>query len=207
MSAADYLPATRNLTSLREAAASCEGCDLHGPATQTVFGAGPARARLLLVGEQPGDREDVEGAPFVGPAGRVLAEALEEAGLSNVPTYVTNAVKHFSFTRSGKRRLHKTPRMGEVAACRPWLEAEVAAVRPKLIVLLGGTAVKAVLGNDVKVLRDRGGVLERESAVGTGAFLVTVHPSSVLRAPDDTRAEAKAAFVKDLRVAAEFLAG
>jgi DNA polymerase len=136
----------------------------------------------------------------------VLDQAVDEAGLRDVPTYVTNAVKHFSFTRSGKRRLHKTPRAGEMVACRPWLVAEVAAIRPKLIVLLGGTAVKAVLGNEVKVLRDRGTVLERDSAVGSGAFLVTVHPSSVLRTPDERRAEARAAFVADLRVAAEFLA-
>jgi DNA polymerase len=207
MSAEPFLPEQRDLEHLRAAAASCEGCDLYAPATQTVFGTGPAHARLMLVGEQPGDVEDVRGEPFVGPAGRVLSQTLEEAGLRGVPTYVTNAVKHFSFTRSGKRRLHKTPRVGEMVACRPWLVAEVDAVRPRLVVLLGGTAVKAVLGNDVKVLRDRGAVLDRDSAVGPGAFLVTVHPSSVLRAPDDAaRASARAAFVADLRVAAEYLA-
>jgi uracil-DNA glycosylase len=183
-----FLPDQRDLDTLRTAAARCEGCDLYRPATQTVFGAGNEGSSLLLVGEQPGDVEDVEGVPFVGPAGRVLAEAIKDAGLADVPTYVTNAVKHFSFTRVGRRRLHQTPKVSE------------------LIVCLGATAVKSVLGNDVKVLRDRGTVLERDSLVGSGAFLVTVHPSAILRAPDETRAVQRGAFVADLRVAAEYLA-
>ncbi|MGN6605710.1 MAG: UdgX family uracil-DNA binding protein [Jatrophihabitans sp.] len=200
-----FLPPETTLPELRAAADGCRGCDLWEPATQTVFGAGPADAPLLLVGEQPGDVEDVEGEPFVGPAGRVLAQALHESGLDATPRYVTNAVKHFSFTRQGKRRLHQTPKAAEVSACRPWLVAEYAALRPQLTVCLGSTAVRSVLGTDVKVLRDRGAVLERDSALGPGAFLVTVHPSSILRAPDDLRAEARAAFVADLRVAAQFL--
>jgi len=204
--AEQFLPVERDLPALRAAAAGCRGCDLYGPATQVVFGAGTGEgAALMLVGEQPGDVEDVQGEPFVGPAGRVLTQALSDAGLDTVPTYVTNAVKHFSFTRSGKRRLHQTPKAGEMSACRPWLVAEYAAIRPRLAVCLGSTAVKSVLGNDVKVLRDRGAILERDSLLGAGTFLVTVHPSSILRAPDETRAEARAAFVADLRVAAEFL--
>lgn len=206
--AGPFLPAGHDLPSLRAAAAGCRGCDLFGPATQVVFGAGAADGvELMLVGEQPGDVEDIKGEPFVGPAGRVLTQALDEAGLASVPAYVTNAVKHFSFTRSGKRRLHQTPKAGEMSACRPWLVAEYAAVRPRLVICLGGTAVKSVLGNNFKVLRDRGAILERDSLVGPGSFLVTVHPSSILRVPDETRAESQAAFVADLRVAAQFLAG
>jgi uracil-DNA glycosylase family protein len=203
--AQQFLPAEPTLPALREAAEHCRGCDLWEPATQTVFGSGAADAPLLLIGEQPGDVEDLEGEPFVGPAGRVLAQALDESGLGEVPRYVTNAVKHFSFTRSGKRRLHQTPKAGEMTACRPWLVAEYAALRPRLTVCLGSTAVKSVLGNDVKVLRDRGTITERDGLLGPGAFLVTVHPSSILRAPDELRAEARSAFVADLRVAAQFL--
>jgi DNA polymerase len=193
------------VTALRRAAASCEGCELHADATQTVFGAGRATARLLLVGEQPGDVEDVEGVPFVGPAGRVLDRARAAAGLADVPTYVTNAVKHFHFRRDGKRRLHESPKAGHITACRPWLRAEVAAVRPDLIVCLGAVAAKAVLDNEVRVLRDRGAVLDRDGAVGPGRFVVTVHPSSVLRTPAPDRAAAFAGLVADLEVAAAFL--
>jgi DNA polymerase len=200
--AEQFLPESRSLTALRNAAAGCEGCDLFADATQTVFGAGAARARLLLVGEQPGDVEDTKGAPFVGPAGRVLNRALAEAGLDRTPTFTTNAVKHFSFRRAGNRRLHQTPRAGQIDACRPWLRAEVEAVHPELIVCLGATAAKSLFGDEIRVLRDRGTVLERDSAVGPGAFVVTVHPSAILRAPPEDRDAAYAAFVSDLKVAA-----
>jgi uracil-DNA glycosylase len=160
----------------------------------------------MLVGEQPGDVEDVEGAAFVGPAGRMLDRALAAAGIDRDRLYMTNAVKHFHFTQRGKRRLHQTPGAGHVSACRPWLRAEVSAVRPALIVCLGATAVKAVLGNDVRVLRDRGAVLERDSLVGPGSFLVTVHPSAILRTPPEEREQALAGFVADLRIAADHAA-
>jgi DNA polymerase len=203
--AAQFVPDERSLTALRAAAADCRGCDLYADATQTVFGAGPKRARLVLVGEQPGDVEDTEGEPFVGPAGRVLRRALAEAGLDATPAYVTNAVKHFSFRRAGKRRLHQTPRAAQITACRPWLQAELAALRPGVIVCLGSVAVKSMLGNDVRVLRDRGTVLERDSAVGPATFVVTVHPSSILRTPAEDRDAAYAALVADLKVVAAFL--
>jgi DNA polymerase len=203
--AAEFLPETRSLAALRSAAAECRGCDLYADATQTVFGAGRARAKLLLVGEQPGDVEDTEGEPFVGPAGRVLHRALADVGLADTPRYVTNAVKHFSFRRAGNRRLHQTPRAGQITACRPWLTAEVAAIHPEVIVCLGGTAVKSLLGNDVRVLRDRGTVLERDSAVGRATFVVTVHPSSILRTPPEDRDAAYAALVADLRVVASLV--
>jgi len=200
-----FLPDARSLSALRAAAASCEGCDLFRDATQTVFGAGAARARLLLVGEQPGDVEDTKGAPFVGPAGRVLNRALGDAGLDRTPTFVTNAVKHFSFRRAGNRRLHQTPRAGQISACRPWLRAEVEAVHPDLVVCLGATAVKSLFGDDVKVLRDRGAVLERDSTAGPGTFVITIHPSAVLRAPAEDRDDTYGAFVADLKVAAAAL--
>jgi uracil-DNA glycosylase len=204
--AAEFLPAKHTVAALRDAAAGCRGCDLYEDATQTVFGAGRARAKLLLVGEQPGDVEDTQGEPFVGPAGRVLRRALTEAGLDDTPTFVTNAVKHFSFRRSGKRRLHQTPRAAQITACRPWLQAEVAAVRPDVIVCLGSTAVKSVFGNEVRVMRDRGTVLERDSAVGQTTFVVTVHPSAILRAPAEDRDSAYAGLVADLKVAASLVA-
>ncbi len=203
----DFLPPARSpsLSALRRAAASCQGCELYADATQTVFGTGRATARLLFVGEQPGDVEDVEGAPFVGPAGRVFARARRAAGLDAIPTYVTNAVKHFHFRREGNRRLHQSPQAGHIAACRPWLRAEVAAVDPEIIVCLGAVAAKAVLDNTVRVLRDRGALFERDGAVGPGRFLVTVHPSSVLRTPAPERDAAFAALVADLEVAAAVL--
>src|SRR5438067_7118912 len=156
MGAEQYLPDNHTLDALRDAAAGCRGCDLWEAATQTVFGDGAARARLMLVGEQPGDREDIEGKPFVGPAGRILDEGLEAAGVPRSAVYLTNAVKHFRWVRRGKRRLHEKPNSGQVRACRPWLDAEVEAVRPRLLVLLGATAAQSVLGPAVRVTQHRG---------------------------------------------------
>lgn len=204
--AEEFLPAGSDLAELRRAAPSCRGCDLYEPATQVVFGAGAAGAELMFVGEQPGDVEDQRGEPFVGPAGGVLKRAVGEAGLADTPTYVTNAVKHFYFSPRGNRRLHQTPRAAHITACRPWLRAETEAVQPALTVCLGATAAKAVLGPDVRVLRDRGALLEQPSLTGAGAVLVTIHPSAVLRAPDEDRQATYDGLVSDLRVAAEFLA-
>ncbi len=201
--AAAFLPEDRSLDALRDAAAGCRGCPLWEPATQTVFGRGGTSARLALVGEQPGDVEDTQGLPFVGPAGRLLVQALDEAGVDRTDVYVTNAVKHFKFTPRGKRRIHATPDAYEVAACTPWLGAELDAVRPDLVVLLGATAAKALLGPSFKVTQQRGVVMHRD---GGGRVMATVHPSSVLRA-EDRREEAMAGLVADLRVAAEVLAG
>jgi uracil-DNA glycosylase len=202
-SAADFLPARLSLGALREASRGCTACPLWRTGTQTVFGEGLKRARLLLVGEQPGDKEDLEGRPFVGPAGRLLDEALEEAGIERGDAYVTNAVKHFKWQPKGKRRIHQKPNWGEIAACRPWLESELAVVRPEVLVCLGATAAQALLGRDVRVTRDRGRPLESELAP---VALATVHPSSILRAPDDeSRRQERALFVDDLRVAARAL--
>ena len=202
--AADYLPTTRrSLKALREAACGCRGCPLWRTGTQTVFGEGRKAARLVLVGEQPGDREDLEGRPFVGPAGRLLDEALEEAGIDRSDAYLTNAVKHFKWEPRGKRRIHQKPSAAEIAACRPWLEAELAAVSPRVLICLGATAAQALLGRGVRVTRDRGRPLE--STLAAVAF-ATVHPSSILRAPDDeSRRRERALFVDDLRVAAAAL--
>jgi len=203
MGAELYLPKTHTLDALREAAAGCRGCDLWEAATQTVFGEGAARARLMLVGEQPGDREDVEGKPFVGPAGRILDEGLEAAGVPRSAVYLTNAVKHFRWVRRGKRRLHEKPNTQQVRACRPWLDAELEAVRPRLLVLLGATAAQSVLGPAFRVTQHRGKVIPTPLGVPAVA---TVHPSSILRAPDDaSREEAMAAFVADLRSVAQEL--
>jgi uracil-DNA glycosylase family protein len=201
-SAADFLPENRTLKSLREAAAHCRGCELYRNATQTVFGAGALRASAFFVGEQPGDAEDRAGEPFVGPAGRLLDEGLEAAGIDRRTVYVTNAVKHFKNEPRGKRRLHKKPSMREVAACRPWLLAELAAVEPEVVVFLGATAAQALLGSAFRVTKARG---EIRDAV-FGKFLATVHPASILRAPDhEARAREKAAFFADLEVLARFL--
>jgi len=201
--AAEYLPKRRDLDSLREAARGCEGCPLYARATQTVFGEGAAHARLVLVGEQPGDREDQEGHPFVGPAGLLLDRCLEEAGIDRGQVYVTNAVKHFKWEPRGKRRIHKKPNAREIAACRPWLDAEMEAVKPELVVCLGATAAQALLGRAFRVTQERGKVMERAEMP---AMMATVHPSSILRAPDEkARHEARAAFVKDLRTAAAYL--
>jgi DNA polymerase len=204
VSAADFVPDKADLDGLRKAAADCRGCELWEPATQTVFSAGSPTARLALVGEQPGDQEDRQGVPFVGPAGRLLQKAVDEAGLERGDVYVSNAVKHFRFSQSGpgKRRMHQTPDMSHITACRPWLVAELRLVDPDVVVALGATAVKALLGTSVRVTKDRGSVIERETTLGTRRFVVTTHPSAVLRTPDDKRDEAYAALVADLRVAA-----
>ena len=203
-SAADFLPPLSTLPALRQAASGCRGCGLYRDATQTVFGEGPARARLMLVGEQPGDQEDRAGHPFVGPSGRLLDEALEEAGIDRDAVYVTNAVKHFKFVRQEltRRRLHKKPAAGEVRACRPWLEEEIKVVRPALTVALGSTAAQSLLGPGFRVTRERGRVVESPA----GPVLATVHPSAILRAPGEARAAELRAFVRDLTEAGRWLA-
>ncbi|HXV92215.1 MAG TPA: UdgX family uracil-DNA binding protein [Pseudonocardia sp.] len=195
---AECAPRVRDLDELRRAAARCTGCELHGPATQTVVGEGPQSAWLVLVGEQPGDREDIEGAPFVGPAGRLLDRALREAGIARDEVYVTNAVKHFRFERSGNRRLHKTPAVSHIRACRPWLDAELALVRPTAVGALGATAGKALLGPSFRITASRGQVLDFEGR----AMVATAHPSAVLRTPPERRDEAFGALVADLGVMA-----
>jgi DNA polymerase len=193
-------PRASGLEELREAAASCQACDLWREATQTVFGEGAERAKLMLIGEQPGDQEDIQGHPFVGPAGQLLDRALEQAGIDRGRVYVTNAVKHFRWVRRGKRRLHEKPNAQQVRACRPWLEAEVETVKPQLLVLLGATAAQSVMGPDFRVSKQRGEVLP--SPLGIPA-VATVHPSSILRAVDDaSRHEAMESLVADLKVAA-----
>ena len=191
------------MPALREAAAGCRACDLYKTGTQTVFGEGADHAEIMFVGEQPGDREDIEGKPFVGPAGRVLDEALEEAGIDRRRAYVTNAVKHFKWKPQGKRRLHQKPNAAEINACRPWLDAEIAVVRPKILVLLGATAAMALLGRDFRVSLQRGQFIERP---GLPLMMATVHPSSILRAPDDeTRELERRAFIQDLKRLADRL--
>jgi DNA polymerase len=191
----------RSVARLRQAAATCTGCDLYLNATQTVFGEGEEHSRLMLIGEQPGDQEDLQGKPFVGPAGRVLEKALDEAGIDRGRVYLTNAVKHFRWTRRGKRRLHEKPNAGQVRACRPWLEAEIEVVRPRMLVLLGATAAQSVMGPAFRVSRQRGEVLASPFGI---PVVATVHPSSILRATDDeSRDVAMAAFIKDLMVAAK----
>lgn len=203
--AGPFVPARGGLPALREAAAGCRGCPLHRDATQTVFGAGDGHARLMLVGEQPGDQEDRQGKPFVGPAGRLLDRALAEAGIDPADAYVTNAVKHFKFTRSEprKRRIHKAPTLREAAACGPWLAAELAVVEPELIVVLGATAGKALLGSSFRVTQVRGTVLEEEVHGRLERLVPTVHPSAVLRAED--RDAAYRGLLADLEVAAHAL--
>jgi uracil-DNA glycosylase family protein len=191
-----------SLDDLRRSAVGCRACDLYRNATQTVFGEGGEGARLMLLGEQPGDREDIAGEPFVGPAGRLLDEALEAAGIDRKLVYVTNVVKHFKWRRapSGKRRIHQKPDRAEISACRPWLEGEIARVRPELIVLLGATAAQAILGSSFRVTRERGSV--RPTSLGPPA-VATIHPSAVLRAPtSDERRAALDGLIADLRVAA-----
>jgi uracil-DNA glycosylase len=203
VTAREFVPPSDDLDDLRAAAGGCRGCHLYENATQTVFGEGPRRASVVLVGEQPGDKEDLEGAPFVGPAGRLLDRALVDAGIDRAAAYVTNVVKHFKWRPAGKRRIHQKPNAEEVKACWPWLEAEVAAVKPKVVVCLGATAAQAVLGRQFKVTRRRGELVD--SAHGW-LVTATVHPSSILRAPDETARHSEYdAFVRDLEVVASVL--
>ena len=180
------VPETSSLTTVAKAARSCTACHLYKRATQTVFGEGPKNARLMLLGEQPGDQEDLAGKPFVGPAGKLLDRALEEAGINRDEVYVTNTVKHFKWEPRGKRRIHQKPNSREIAACRPWLEAELRLVRPKLLVCLGATAAQSIFGPSFRVTRERGKVLKSELAP---RVLATVHPSSLLRQPDEESRE------------------
>jgi DNA polymerase len=204
-SAADYLPRRFELPTLKRAARGCQGCDLYLHATQTVFGEGPPAARLMLVGETPGDQEDLAGRPFVGPAGRLLDQALVEAGVEREKVYVTNVVKHFKWTPSGNRRLHAKPSSREIGACRAWLEAELQVVHPEMIVCLGATAAQALLGKQFRITRQRGQILPSEWAPRT---MATYHPSALLRAPDkQQRADMYAQFVADLKTAIHNLNG
>jgi len=197
ISAADFMPEQLTLRSLKVAAADCKGCDLWKKGTQTVFGEGKRRAIALFVGEQPGNEEDLTGKPFVGPAGRIFDSALEEAGINRQQTYVTNVVKHFKWEPRGKRRIHKKPNSQEINACRPWLEAEIAVIKPQVIVALGATAAQALLGAQFRVTKHRGEFLESTLAP---YIMATVHPSSILRAPDDeTRRLEYRRFIDDLK--------
>jgi uracil-DNA glycosylase len=201
--ATPYLPQKRTLASLRDAAAGCRGCHLWKPATQTVFGEGLKRARVMLVGEQPGDREDRQGKPFVGPAGAELDRGLEAAGIDRKEAYVTNVVKHFKFEERGGRRIHQTPKRFEIDACRPWLDEELKLVRPEALVLLGATAAKAIFGSAFRLTQHRGEALESELAPFVTA---TIHPSAILRAPDEeARLAQRESFVEDLRAVAKGL--
>ncbi|MEX0741299.1 MAG: UdgX family uracil-DNA binding protein, partial [Phycisphaeraceae bacterium] len=201
-SAADFLPAGRaTLEALRRAAANCHGCDLFKHATQTVFGEGPVSARVMLVGEQPGDQEDQQGRPFVGPAGLLLERALEEAEIDREKVYVTNAVKHFKFTQRGKRRMHAKPNARQIAACRPWLDAEVNLVRPDVLVAMGATAAQSLFGSNFRVSRQRGQLFSTELA---GNCYATLHPSALIRIRDaNQRTASFKEFVSDLRIASD----
>jgi uracil-DNA glycosylase family protein len=201
-SAADFLPERLTLPALREAAAGCRGCHLWQVGTQTVFGEGASSASVLFVGEQPGDQEDRSGKPFVGPAGRLFDEALEAVGIDRSTVYVTNAVKHFKWQARGKRRIHQKPNWAEMTACRPWLEAELAVVKPRILVLLGATAAQSLLGRQFRVTQHRGELLDSELAE---AVTATVHPSSILRGEPAERETNFGAFVDDLRVVAKLL--
>ncbi|HEY7196320.1 MAG TPA: UdgX family uracil-DNA binding protein [Gaiellaceae bacterium] len=197
------VPERPSLTSLREAAAGCTACHLHELGTQTVFGEGKKASEVMFVGEQPGDQEDRAGAPFVGPAGRVLDEALVEAGIDRAKAYVTNAVKHFKWQARGKRRIHQKPNAAEMAACRPWLDAELRVVSPEVLVLLGATAAQSLLGSSFRVTKMRGVPVDSDLAPNV---IATVHPSSILRAPDeDAKRQAMSDFVADLKVVARLL--
>jgi DNA polymerase len=197
--AAPFVPQTKSLRALEEAAQSCRGCDLYKRATQAVLGEGPRSARIMLVGEQPGDQEDRQGHPFVGPAGALLDRALDEAGLERDEVYLTNAVKHFKWEPRGKRRIHQKPRISEMRACRPWLEAELRAVKPVVVVCLGATAAQSIFGAQFKLMQQRGRVLPSSASPQTVA---TIHPSAVLRAPDEAgRRKAFETLVNDLRAA------
>jgi uracil-DNA glycosylase family protein len=195
MTAADYLPERRSLPSMREAVQECRGCSLYANATQAVFGEGPGKAEIVMVGEQPGDQEDRRGKPFIGPAGRILSQGLEEAGIDRTQVFVTNVVKHFKFERRGKRRIHKRPSAEEVRACRPWLDAELEVVKPKALVALGATAAQDLFGRSFRVTKQRGEPLDFPFAP---LVMATIHPSAILRADDDQREEEYRRFVQDL---------
>ena len=202
-SAAEFFPTRKSLKAFRDAAADCKACDLWKRGTQTVFGEGPRGAEVLFVGEQPGNEEDLAGHPFVGPAGRLFNDALAAAGIDRAQTYVTNIVKHFKWEPRGKRRIHKKPNSSEITACRPWLEAEIALVKPKVIVCLGATAAQALLGPKFRVSKQRGQFIESTLAP---FIMATVHPSSILRAPDDeTRHLEKRRFIDDLKKVARVI--
>jgi uracil-DNA glycosylase len=201
-SAALFLPQEMTLPALRESAAGCKGCHLWQLGTRTVFGEGPKSAPVMLVGEQPGDQEDRAGKPFVGPAGRLLDKALAEAGIDRSATYLTNAVKHFKWQARGKRRIHQKPAWAEITACRPWLEAELAVVQPRVLVLLGATAAQSLLGRQFRVTQNRRKLIESDLAAAATA---TIHPSAILRSEPDRREAEFAAFVDDLRFAAGLL--
>src|SRR5437773_4848510 len=202
-SAEEFFPERKSLKAFRNAAADCKACDLWERGTQTVFGEGARRAEVIFVGEQPGNEEDLTGKPFVGPAGRLLDDALAEAGIDRSQTYVTNVVKHFKWEPRGKRRIHKKPNAREIGACRPWLEAEISLVKPKVIVCLGATAAQALLGSQFRVSKQRGQFIES----GLAPYLMaTVHPSSILPAPDDeTRRDERRRFIDDLKKVARVL--
>ena len=192
------IPGDPDLDSLRKAAAGCQACHLYENATQTVFGEGNAGSRLMLVGEQPGDKEDLAGHPFVGPAGQLLDRALVEAGIDRDTVYVTNVVKHFKWTPRGKRRIHQKPNAEEIAACRPWLEAEIDAVGPNVVTCLGATAAQALLGRQFRVTKERGQLRELTIGHRTPLVMATIHPSAILRADDADREGEYAAFLADL---------
>ena len=203
--ASPFVPKTTSIAALNAAAHGCRGCDLYKTATQVVFGEGPRAARVMFVGEQPGDQEDRQGTPFVGPAGALLDKALEQAGIPRDQVYVTNAVKHFKWEPRGKRRIHKKPRVSEIKACRPWLEAELRAVKPAVIVCLGASAAQSVLGSQFKLMQNRGKVLP-STMPDAERVVATIHPASVLRAPDsEGRREAFEMLVADLKVVARAL--
>ena len=200
--AAPLVPEKPSIPKLKEAAAGCTACPLHETGTQTVFGEGTSKAEVMFVGEQPGDQEDLQGKPFVGPAGKLLGKALEDVGIDRSQVYVTNVVKHFKWRARGKRRIHQKPNWSEIAACRPWLEAELEVVEPRVLVCLGATAAQALLGRDFRVSRQRGLPVDSDLAEHV---LATVHPSSILRADEDQRELEYRAFVDDLRTVAKLI--
>jgi uracil-DNA glycosylase len=200
--AAPLVPDKPSIPKLKEAAAGCTACPLHETGTQTVFGEGSAEAEVMFVGEQPGDQEDLQGKPFVGPAGKLLDKALEEAGIDRSQVYVTNVVKHFKWQARGKRRIHQKPNWSEIAACRPWLDAELEVVKPRVLVCLGATAAQALLGRDFRVSRQRGKPVDSDLAEHV---LATVHPSSILRADQDQREQEYQEFVRDLKAVANLI--
>ena len=200
--AAPLIPERPSLPKLREAAAGCTACPLHETGTQTVFGEGTSKADVVFVGEQPGDQEELQGKPFVGPAGKLLDKALEDAGIDRSQVYVTNVVKHFKWQARGKRRIHQKPNWSEIAACRPWLEAELDVIEPRVLVCLGATAAQALLGRDFRVSRQRGELVESDLAENV---IATVHPSSILRADDETREQEYRELVRDLEKVAQLI--